>query len=109
MKFVKAPESSAGWFDAADGTVQLIVFSVVLLVFAIIALRFVLGKRWSDRSMGRQAQVPSQASSSCRWQRDAESENSLERWRCENCGVDAFTSTGKPPKECKRQLKVALL
>lgn len=109
MKFVKAPESNVGWFDSADWVVQLVVLSVMVLVLAILALRMALRTRGGDRSTSRQAEVPNLARSNCRWQRDAQSGHSLERWRCKNCGVDAFTATGKPPKECKRQLKVARL
>lgn len=43
----------------------------------------------------------------CRWSRapDTHRTSHLERWLCESCGVDAYSTDGRPPKECKRMLK----
>lgn len=46
----------------------------------------------------------------CKWRNDKVRRTSgLRRWQCTVCGVDAFTSDGKPPKECKRGLREAQL
>lgn len=42
----------------------------------------------------------------CVWIRDrVQHRSGFERWECRRCGVDAFTSDGLPPKECKRALR----
>jgi hypothetical protein len=42
----------------------------------------------------------------CKWYKDSiRRDGTLERWQCRTCGVDAFTSDGAPPKECKRDLR----
>jgi ribosomal protein L37AE/L43A len=109
MKFVSAPDSGAKWFDAADWTVQMAVLAAVALFLAVFALRFFLGQRRRKNLAAVHLEVPNLASSSCHWKRCERSANSLERWHCRKCGVDAFSSTGKPPQECKRQLKETLL
>ena len=39
----------------------------------------------------------------CPWKRDAfRPETRFRRWVCATCGVDAYTVTGRPPRECKR-------
>lgn len=46
------------------------------------------------------------AAKTCRWKLDPRTkDNSLNRYVCLDCHVDAFTSTGKPPKGCKRQYR----
>ena len=42
----------------------------------------------------------------CRWKPDPRTRNNtLNRYICMECKVDAFTSDGKPPKGCKRQYR----
>ncbi|WP_147277276.1 hypothetical protein [Rhodovulum sp. 12E13] len=43
------------------------------------------------------------------WRQPGKRTDNLQRWVCRACGVDAFTSTGKPPVECKRNLREAQL
>lgn len=46
----------------------------------------------------------------CRWKRDKwRPAASLDRWVCTRCGVDAYSSDGRPPKECKRELRETAL
>ncbi len=41
----------------------------------------------------------------CRWQRTkGRSGGSLAAYRCRVCGVEAFSTTGQPPADCKRDL-----
>lgn len=45
----------------------------------------------------------------CRWNpARAAAGAQLSRWQCDECGVEAFSSDGRPPKECKRTLKSGL-
>ena len=42
----------------------------------------------------------------CRWKPDPRTRNNtLNRYICMECKVDAFTSDGSPPKGCKRQYR----
>jgi len=42
----------------------------------------------------------------CKWRRyDGGQKPTLRKWTCEKCGADAFSSTRKPPKECKAMLR----
>ncbi len=46
----------------------------------------------------------------CRWKRarDHHGRPSFRNWQCKTCGVEAFTSDKRPPKECKKTLKAGL-
>lgn len=45
----------------------------------------------------------------CRWRRLPEgATTSFIKWRCRNCLMEAFTTDGKAPKECKRVLRSSL-
>ena len=59
----------------------------------------------------RLSRAPTPWSSSCRWRLDKRRGRNaaLQRWQCLACGVEAFTSDGKRPKECKRELRDARL
>jgi len=38
----------------------------------------------------------------CRWRQDRRADiDGLRKYRCMACGAEAFTSTGKPPLDCK--------
>jgi hypothetical protein len=38
----------------------------------------------------------------CRWREDRRADaDGLRKYRCMACGAEAFTSTGKPPLDCK--------
>lgn len=46
----------------------------------------------------------------CRWRRAPRpTETTLRRWVCAECGVDAFATGRRPPRECKRSLRPAPL
>ena len=43
----------------------------------------------------------------CKWRKSKnQTVGSLTQFECKVCGVEAFTANGKPPKDCKRGLKV---
>lgn len=44
---------------------------------------------------------------SCRWIPDRlqQKRDGLKRWICAECGVDAYTTGRRPPRECKRALR----
>lgn len=43
----------------------------------------------------------------CKWRKSInQTVGSLTQFECKVCGVEAFTANGKPPKDCKRGLKV---
>lgn len=43
----------------------------------------------------------------CRWKKDKKAlpRASFTAWRCATCGVEAYSSDGRAPKECKRSLR----
>jgi len=43
----------------------------------------------------------------CRWVRDAprSSARSMDRFVCRTCGVEGFTTSGRPPATCKRNIR----
>lgn len=44
--------------------------------------------------------------SRCRWKRDPRRRGvTLTRWQCIECGVEAFTSDRRPPRDCKKELR----
>lgn len=45
----------------------------------------------------------------CRWKRvRGDYRPPFTKWRCKACAVEAYSTDQKPPKECKKPLKVAL-
>ncbi|MBE9552080.1 MAG: hypothetical protein IMF05_01325 [Proteobacteria bacterium] len=46
----------------------------------------------------------------CRWRRarDHKIRPPFRKWRCKTCLVEAYSSDGRAPKECKRTLKAGL-
>lgn len=68
--------------------------AVILLVLGFLYLRFLAPGK------GRR----------CRWRRarDSNTRPHLSRWRCDDCHVEAYSSDGRPPKECKRVLRSGL-
>ena len=45
----------------------------------------------------------------CRWKRvRGDFRPPFTQWRCKECGVEAYSIDKKPPKECKKPLKVGL-
>lgn len=47
---------------------------------------------------------------SCNWRPDNVTDRRppFARWRCAACGVEAYSSDGHPPKDCKKMLKSGL-
>lgn len=46
----------------------------------------------------------------CRWKKAArQTGGSLTEWRCRTCAAQAYSHDGKPPKDCKKALRVAPL
>ncbi|MEM1361781.1 MAG: hypothetical protein AAGF94_08710 [Pseudomonadota bacterium] len=76
---------------------------IELLALVLVALA-ILVPVVRRRSAGQKMSVPRLfGGSGCRWKKDKfrRSEH-FTRWICLECSVDAFTSDGRPPKECKR-------
>ena len=97
MEFQRPPDAT---FPGA-GEVQVIVLALVL-AFLILAILRTLKRRRTAVVMGMQ---------SCRWKRDrkAAKREGFVAWRCKTCRIEAFTFDGKPPKECKRDLRATSL
>ena len=97
MEFHKAPDSFA--LPTLYG-LQAIVLVLVGLFLGFMVLRLIR-KRLRAGVVGMR---------DCRWRKDrkAPPRTGFTAWRCRACGIDAFSSDGKPPKECKRGLKTSL-
>lgn len=49
-------------------------------------------------------------SQKCRWKIDkTRPQDTLTRYVCQECGVDAYTSDARPPKNCKKQFRTGQL
>ena len=72
----------------------------ILIVLIALALLAFIYFRFFARGTGRR----------CRWNpaRDGNTGAQLSQWRCETCQVEAYSSDGRAPKECKRMLKAGL-
>lgn len=54
--------------------------------------------------------IPKRKRRSCHWKREGgKSGTSLMKWQCRTCGAEAFAQGKKPPRECKRGLRVSPL
>lgn len=72
-----------------------VLFVVVVLNWRLLGLDKVFG-RGPGFSWG----------SPCRWKRDPTHKGAdLQRFVCARCGVDGFTTDGRPPRQCKRALR----
>ncbi len=40
----------------------------------------------------------------CRWQRVGRKNATFEEYRCDKCGITAYSQTGGPPETCKKGL-----
>jgi len=91
MKFVKPPDTGTDWtFGLGTGVAIALALAGTLLV--VILARMLFRRRRA-----------------CRWKRQPWGKAGIDRWGCAACGVDAFTSDGRCPKECKKDLKEAVL
>ena len=104
------PWQKIGWQDARDtfiGAVDSLSLTQSLLLFAVALslLGFVLMVR---RSRNKNSGA---AGNQCRWKKDRWRHGSIkfDRWICRECGVEAFSGDGRPPKECKRHLRKVTL
>ena len=80
------------------------------LVFLIAVLAALVAMNWSylgfDRLFGGKGGAKLFSSTRCVWRKDPRRKGeNLERWVCTTCGVDAYSGTGGPPNECKRQFR----
>ena len=100
MEFQKPPSTSSEWF-LNEWDVQVIVLAAIALFLAFVLYR-TFSKRKSSVVLGMAA---------CRWRRNKRGavRQGFTEWRCKACGVTAYSSDGKPPKECKRALKATSL
>jgi len=80
----------------APGALQLLVLAAVAVFLAAMFAR-TLRRR---RAVGREMR-------DCRWRRDRSGppRAGFTRWRCAACGVEAYSTDGRAPKECKRGVK----
>lgn len=44
----------------------------------------------------------------CRWRADGAGRGNLRSFRCETCGITAYSQDAKGPRECKRNLRGGL-
>ncbi|MBL4915660.1 hypothetical protein [Szabonella alba] len=69
-----------------------------ILALAIVAL-IVVVVLWSQRK-------PGWSGSRCRWRREGFRHGTAStRWLCMACRAEAYSWDGKPPKDCKRDLR----
>lgn len=90
MEFHRPPEVTA-----SPEIAVLAAIGLFLLFFCIWAI---LKKRRASNVVSLQK---------CRWKKNKEARVRLGfvAWRCKTCGVEAFSSDGRPPKECKKSLR----
>lgn len=92
-------------------------FPVLVMVLSALALLWLTGRlRRQREGAGQEADTgfpvtrKGEAGATCIWFRDRiRRKGTLERWQCRTCGVDAYTTDGTAPKECKRGLREAQL
>lgn len=54
--------------------------------------------------------LPQRKRRPCRWKQEGNrSGTSLMKWRCRTCHAEAFAQGRRPPRECKRGLRVSPL
>jgi hypothetical protein len=79
---------------AFDGrTIQISALTIAIFI-AVFLAAFVLLNRLASRSR-----------KTCNWVRvQDEGRRPFTKWLCKSCGVEAFSTDRRPPKECKRDL-----
>ncbi len=121
FKTVKAPSAAVGfWPDDAFLVGLAIAFCVLIL--GVLTWRrsrregqsqidHPLADRWDRRASGA-AIAPRNRKPPCKWRSGSLSgslsrsrSGGLGKWHCSECGVEAFTTTGKALAECKKELK----
>ncbi|OAN77764.1 hypothetical protein A8B82_12730 [Sulfitobacter sp. EhC04] len=90
MEFVKAREH--GWLESLSQYETPIQMGVLALVVVFLGWQAVRLWRKPRRSQA------------CRWRKDG-AKGGMRRWRCTQCGIDAFSQDRRPPTICKRGLR----
>ena len=73
--------------------------SAVIVILGIIASVLVAWYAWRYRDVR-----------SCRWRAERSGDKgALRKYRCVNCGAEAFTAASGPPRDCKKGLGKSLL
>jgi hypothetical protein len=117
FKTVKAPSAAVGfWQD--DAFLVGLAIAVCVLILGVLTWRrsrregqsqinHPLADRWDRRASGAVI-APRNRKPPCKWRSGSLSRprsGGLGKWHCSECGVEAFTTTGKAPAECKKELK----
>ena len=97
MKFVPAPQADAGTGLPHE------VLIVAVLVLALVAVGWSMWRKRSGKASNTVVGLRN-----CRWKKARRREGILRSWVCRSCQVTAFTSTRRPPIECKRGLEGGL-
>jgi hypothetical protein len=92
MKFIRPQETDPEWMFGIAPEV-FVPLALAGLGLAALALLMILARYRVHRQPH------------CQWQRRPWGRTRITRWECGACGVDAFTSTGRSPRECKRPCK----
>ncbi len=101
-RFLTPPETE-GW-TPLDSPIDWAGLAILVLL-----VLFFLRSLWRQRNRSLGLVVrQGKAGATCKWRKDkVKRGGTLERWQCKTCGVDAFSHDGKPPKDCKRNLREA--
>lgn len=75
------------------------------VLLAIFAVMLVVWMRQGGR-VGRTGANPTGTArtKACKWSATGEGQGRLKQYRCATCGVTAYSGTGKPPAQCKKNL-----
>jgi len=71
----------------------------LVLTILIAFVLFLVWSRW------RSGQVDRKAEPACIWLATGVARGRLKEYRCDTCGVTAYSGTGKAPEGCKKALK----
>jgi hypothetical protein len=103
-------DAERAWFDLAVAEIVALALAAAFLLWLL--ARVIRSKRGgashlNDPSRGGGLHT----TRNCRWRRDRRrhGQATMFRWVCSECGVDGYTSDGKPPKVCKRHQKEPVL
>ena len=93
----------ATWLEAGMSWLAPFGVGPVWLVAAVAGALCLLVAVWVRRAVRRRRRA-------CRWKKGKHQKGgTLTRWGCRACGAEAYSHDGKPPKECKRGLRVVPL
>jgi len=103
-------DAERDWADLA--TIEIVALGLAGLIFLWLLRRVIKGKRGgANRLNGPPQGTGLHTIRNCRWRRDRRrhKQATMVRWVCSECGVDGYTSDGKPPKVCKRHQREPVL